>query len=82
MWGSVVNLSRNFARQSLLWLPQQQAAVAVSALDGPDTRAASASELPCGCGLWLLCMCPRVLRPTSRTPPVHVFYLTPVRSAG
>jgi hypothetical protein len=29
VWGSVVNLSRNFARQSLLWLPPQQAAVAV-----------------------------------------------------
>ncbi|KAG2494372.1 hypothetical protein HYH03_007429 [Edaphochlamys debaryana] len=29
IWGAVVNLSRNFARQSLLWLPAPQARVAV-----------------------------------------------------
>ncbi|KAG2434369.1 hypothetical protein HYH02_012384 [Chlamydomonas schloesseri] len=29
IWGSVVNLSRNFCRQSLLWLPTREARVAV-----------------------------------------------------
>lgn len=29
MWGAVVNLSRNFARQSLMWLPASKARVAV-----------------------------------------------------
>ncbi|KAG2429749.1 hypothetical protein HXX76_010533 [Chlamydomonas incerta] len=29
VWGSVVNLSRNFCRQSLLWLPAREARVAV-----------------------------------------------------
>lgn len=29
IWGAVVNLSRNFARQSLMWLPPSKARVAV-----------------------------------------------------